>query len=113
MPVVWLPHFPRSAWCLQLHGRWHPHEGSLPRRRSLTLLHTLVRILQWLWKSKHREPNSCPNIISTKIVLSCMTPSSKFSRCNCTFVSNFAFAFFDFQICDVRFIGIIVQFFKF
>ena len=25
IPVCWLPHLPRSAWCLQLHGRWHLH----------------------------------------------------------------------------------------
>ena len=25
IPVFWLPHLPRAALCLQLHGRWHPH----------------------------------------------------------------------------------------
>ena len=55
IPVCWLPHLPRSAWCLQLHGRWHPRGRSLPRRRSPTLLHTLVRILQWRCQSRSVE----------------------------------------------------------
>ena len=66
-----------------------------------------------LWKSKHREPNSCPNIIFTHNILSRMTPSSKFSRCDSTIVSNFALQFLIFQFCNVRVTGIIVQFFEF
>ena len=79
IPVCWLPHLPRSAWCLQLHGRWHPH-GRACQREDRLLCYT-----RWyeycnavadpgLWKFKHTEANSCPNIITTYNFLSRVTP---------------------------------------
>ena len=115
MPVCWLPHLPRSAWCLQLHGRWHQHRGACQGEDRLPCYTRCYEYCNGvanpgLWKSKHREPNGCPSIISTFQFLSRVTPSCKFSRGNSTFVSNFALQFLTFQICNVRFVGIIVHF---
>ena len=52
-PVCWLPHVPRSAWCLQLHGRWYEYCNGVAN--------------PGLWKSNHRAPNSCPNIVIVHI----------------------------------------------
>ena len=57
-----------DAWCLQLHGRWHPHGGACQGEDRLpcyTRWYEYCNGVAYpgLWKSKHREPNSCPNTI--------------------------------------------------
>ena len=92
------PHFPRSAWCLQLHGRWHPHGGACQGQDRIpcyTCWYDYCKVVanRGLWQSKHRESSSGPNIIPTINFLSRMTVSSKISRCNSTLASNFALQF--------------------
>ena len=81
IPVCWLPHLPRSAWCLQEHGRWHPHGGTCQGEDRLPCYTRWYEYCNGvadtsLWKSKHREPNSCPNIVTEYGFLPRMTASS-------------------------------------
>ena len=98
------------AWCLQLHGKWHPH-GVPCHTRWYEYCNGVANPGLWMSKtqgskqlSKHLSPHT--------IFLSRMSPSSKISRCNSTFVSDFALQFLIVQICNVRFNDIIVQFFE-
>ena len=60
---------------VQLHGRWHPHGGVSQGEDRLPCYTRWYEYCNGvanpgLRKSKHREPDSCPNIISTFYFLS-------------------------------------------